>query len=133
MQPKIKENIWKNLILIILLVLVYFPINNFLINSSSTIESALAGDILLVASIIAVIACFGNFAFTYEKVASEKFSHRMLGHFTTSLLMLIIGISLIFISILITSMMGRFIIMDATLLLLYVACVSYDFWDLLRN
>lgn len=129
----LKENLWKNIIVIIPLILLYLPIRNYLENSNLVSDTGAAGSILVAASIIAVIACFGNFAFTYEKVNQNKASHRYLAHFTTGLLMLIIGISLIFTAILIEFIMGSFILMNITLLLLYVACIGYDFWDLLRD
>jgi len=84
----------------------------------------------LAVSIVAVIACFGNFAFTYEKVNIKKKDQRYLAHLTTGLLMLIIGISLIFSTILISTIMGPFILVNITFALLYLACVLYDFWDL---
>ncbi len=133
MKKIIKENLWKNILLIILLILLYFSIHNHLTSSNLVTDTSAASTILVATSIIAVIACFGNFAFTYEKVKRDKASHRYIAHLTTGLLMLIIGISLIFTAILIKFIMGSFIIVDATLLLLYIACVGYDFWDLLRE
>ena len=132
MQKIIKENLIKNLILIVLLIYLYFPIQNYLLNSNLVSDKASAGSIIVATSIIAVTACFGNFAFTYEKIDVKKASHRYLAHFTTGLLMLVIGISLIFTTILVSFVMGRFILVDVTFLLLYVACVGYDLWDLLR-
>ncbi len=132
MQKIIKENIIKNIILLILLALAYFPIQSYLVNSNLISDEASSGNILVATSIIAVIACFGNFAFTYERVNTKKNTHKYLAHFTTGLLMLIIGISLIFTDILISFIMGKFILIDMTLALLYIACVSYDFWDILR-
>jgi hypothetical protein len=132
MQKIIKENLAKNIILVILLALLYSPIQIYLLNSNLVNDLPLAGDILVAVSVIAVIACFGNFAFTYEKIHSRSVAQRLLAHFTTGLLMLIIGISLIFASVLVAMIMGQFIIFDIILLGLYVACVGYDFWDLLR-
>ncbi len=132
MQKIIKENIIKNIILLILLALAYFPIQSYLVNSNLISDEASSGNILVATSIIAVIACFGNFAFTYERVNTKKNTHKYLAHFTTGLLMLIIGISLSFTDILISFIMGKFILIDMTLAFLYIACVSYDFWDILR-
>ena len=132
MQLFIKENILKNLILIALLIVLYEPINTYLLNSNLVDDKASAGDILVAASIIAVIACFGAFAFTYEKTNAKKNYQRYMNHITTGLLMLIIGISLIFTTILTSFIMGSFIIFNVTAVLLYMAIVSYDFWDVLR-
>lgn len=133
MESIIKQNLLKNIILIILFIAVYFPVQSYLLNSNLVADTAAAGDILVAVSIIAVIACFGNFAFTYEKIKADNRIHLFFAHFTTGLLMLIIGISLIFTSILISIIMGYYILVDFLLLALYVACVGYDFWDLFRT
>ena len=131
MKNIIKENIIKHIILAVLLIALFFPIQSFLINNLSADKES-AGDIIVVMSIIAVTACFGNFAFTYEKINSKKKLHRYIAHITTGLLMLIIGISLIFSANLTIIIMGSFIISDLSFLLLYIACVFYDFWDLFK-
>jgi hypothetical protein len=132
MQKVIKENIIKNIILIVILIILYPLIQNFLLNSNLITDKGAAGDIIVVTSVIAVTACFGNFAFTYEKIKKQKSFQRFLAHFITGLFMLIIGISLIFTTILTTIIMDYFFLIDVTLLLLYLACISYDFWDLYR-
>jgi len=132
MKQFIKENILKNIILVLLIMILYYPISSYLINSSLVADKVSSGNILVAASIIAVIACFGNFAFTYEKVNIKKTYHKLLAHITTGILMLIIGISLMFTAILISFIMGHFILIDLTLISLYIACVGYDFWDILR-
>ncbi len=133
MEKIIKENLIKNVILVILLVFLYFSIQNYLVNSNLKTDKALAGNILVAVSIIAVTACFGNFAFTYEKINPKNVFERYLAHTTTGLLMLIIGISLIFADILFTFTMGHFVLVDVTFILLYIANIGYDFWDLLKN
>ena len=130
MHKYLKQNIIKNLILLFLLAILYFPINVFLSSSNLSTDTATAGDVVVVMSIIAVTACFGNFSFTYEKIKGG--SSMLLAHFTTAILMLIIGLSLIFTSILTSFLLGPFIILDALFALLYVAIVAYDFWDILR-
>lgn len=87
---------------------------------------------LTFSSLISVIACFGCFAFTYEKTNFANPLERILGHITTGLLLLIIGFSIMVSQVLISMIIGPFLILDILLLLLYVACVGYDFWDLLR-
>ncbi|MEA2036697.1 MAG: hypothetical protein U9O94_04265 [Nanoarchaeota archaeon] len=132
MNKIIKENITKNIILIIILILFYPLINTYLTNNNLVNDVSASGNILIATSIIAVIACFGNFAFTYEKINVKKTFDRYLAHLTTGLLMLIIGISLIFTNILIAIIMGNFILVNITLFLLYIACVGYDLLDVLR-
>ena len=132
MERILKENIIKNIILIVLLVLLISPINEFLLNNKLFEDVYLAGDVLVAMSIIAVIACFGNFAFSYEKINPKNVYQRYLAHITTGLLMFIIGVSLIFTSILISFIMGYFFLVDLILSLLYLSCMGYDFWDVMR-
>lgn len=132
MRMPLKEVLGKNVLLIILLSLLYSPIVRFLSSSAMASDKVAASAILTAVSMISVIACFGNFAFTYEKVRIRRALQRYLAHCTTGLLMLIIGITLIMTHALMRLIAGRFMIMDGTLLLLYLACVCYDVWDVLR-
>lgn len=129
MKKILFENYIKNFILLVLFVPIYFPIKNSLVLT----DPNYTGDLLIVASIIAVTACFGNFAFTYEKIKIKSRKSRMTAHVTTGLLMFIIGVSLMMVSVLTGVMTGGFLIMDLTLLALYVATILYDFWDLNRS
>ncbi|MFC1691849.1 hypothetical protein ACFL0W_06745, partial [Nanoarchaeota archaeon] len=119
-------------IIIILLIILYSFINNSMIENNLFENKEIAGNFLLAISIISVIACFGNFSFTYGAVQSKQVFERYLAHFVTAFLMLVIGISLIFTSRLIFILVGRFLVIDFTLILLFLACMGYDFWDLLR-
>lgn len=132
MKKIVKENIIKNIIVVIVLIFLFYSINNYLINSRLVSDKSASGNILIATSIIAVIACFGNFGFTYEKIDIKGCFSKYLGHLTTALLMLTIGVSLIFTSILISFIMGKFILVNISLALLYIACVGYDIWDVLR-
>ena len=128
----IRENIIKNIFVVTLLIVLYFPISDYLTNSNLFTDQSLAGNILIAISIIAVTACFGNFAYTYERINEKNIFERYLAHLTTGLLMLVIGASLIFVGILISFIMGHFILFDFLLIILYIACVGYDFWDISR-
>jgi hypothetical protein len=133
MDKVIKENITKNVLLIILLILSYFPIKQHLIGSSLLADKVVAGNLLLAVSIFIVIACFGNFAFTYEKINIRNNFERYFAHFLTGLLVFIIGINLILTSMLIYFILGRLFLIDLILFLLYLACVGYDFFDLFKT
>tara|TARA_Y100000310_G_scaffold211063_1_gene211790 strand:+ start:301 stop:702 length:402 start_codon:yes stop_codon:yes gene_type:complete len=130
MKQIIKENITKNLLIVLIIWILYTPIKSFLTNSIS--DKALAGDTLVAVSIFAVIACFGNFAFTYEGINPNNTFQRYLAHITTGLLMVVIGISLVFSSILTAIIIGEFIIIDLLVIIIYAASVGYDFWDVYR-
>ena len=85
MKKLIRENLFKNAILLIALALSYLPIKNFLFSTELITDKPLAGDLLVAISIIAVTACFGNF-----------------------------------------------VILNVSLIILYLASACYDFWDLAR-
>lgn len=104
----IKENLIKNMMIIFFLILLYPLIKDVLNSSKLSSDPASAGSLVVVTSVIAVTACFGNFAFTYEKIKVKSLFQRYLAHVTTGLFMLVIGISLIFTSILTSMMMGGY-------------------------
>jgi hypothetical protein len=133
MKKIILENIIKNIILGLVLIVSFYYIQISLNTNAIIKNDVIINNLLLVVSIMAVTACFGNFAFTYERVNCKNVWQRYLAHVTTVLLMLIIGISLELTAILTKLLIGeRLIILDITLLLLYLASILYDFWDLLR-
>ncbi len=125
------ENSIKNLIVLILLVLFYFPIRAFFLDLNNPDVSTLT-SILGAVGIISVIACFGNFAFTYGEINHKRLISRLIGHSCTGLLMLLIGLSLEMTATIVKLLIGDFLIFDLILVILYIACVLYDFWDLER-
>lgn len=126
------ENWVKNIILIMILIPSYLDIQKALVNSSIVADKASIGSLLVAVSILSVTACFGNFSFTYADVSNRTKSSRLLAHFTTGLLMLLIGLSLEMTSVLTKLLVGDFLIFDISLAILYIASVLYDFWDLRR-
>ena len=131
MKNALWENILKNVLIVVVLIFTYFHIQTTLGNMDFPDKSVL-GSLLVAVSILAVTACFGNFAFTYEKVEHQDSKSRYLAHATTGLLMVLIGLSLEMTSVIIRLLMGNFYIFDLSLLILYLASVMYDFWDLKR-
>jgi len=131
MEQLIKENIIKNLIVIMVLLSLYLPIHQFLTDSPLAQDKPAAGDILVAVSIIAVCACFGNFAFTYEKIKITPVQ-KYIAHITTAILMFLLGISLMCTAELIFIIMGYSILIHILIILLYTACVGYDFWDMYK-
>lgn len=132
MKNILQENFIKNIVVIVSLFFAYPFILTSLSNSPAAIDKAVTGNMLVAVGIIAVIACFGNFAFTYEKVEFKNFGSRLLAHFVTGLLMLVIGLSLEMTSVLSKLLVGNFVIFDTSLIILYFASILYDFWDLKR-
>lgn len=126
------ENVVKNLLIIGILIFLYPKIGEYFVTIGLTADKALAGDLLVAVSILAVIACFGTFAFTYETVNERNFFTRYLAHITTGLLIFVIGISLEMSAYLAEFLIGKFWILNLGWISLYVATVGYDFWDLQR-
>jgi hypothetical protein len=132
MKKIYRENFIKNILIFFILVLSFEKIHSFIYGSSIVTDKLSAGSLLVAVSILAVTACFGNFAFTYEKINSKDIFSRLLAHTTTGLLMLLIGLSLEMTSVLSTILIGNFQIFNVSLFILYLASVLYDFWDLKR-
>lgn len=132
MKNIFKENLVKNIVVVILLFLAYPAIQNSLSTSSITLDHGVIGSLLVAVSILAVTACFGNFAFTYEKIQHGNSKSRLLAHVTTGLLMLLIGLSLEMTSLLAGLLIENFYIFNFSLVILYLASVLYDFWDTKR-
>lgn len=124
------ENLIKNILLLIILIFSYGLIQTSLMGLN--LDRSVAGSFLASVSILIVTACFGNFAFTYEKVAIRNSSMRFLGHLTTGLLMLLIGLSLEMASVFSSILIGSFPVFNLSLVILYAAVILYDFWDLKR-
>lgn len=132
MKNVIVENIIKNILILLLLVPAYYHIQS-VFSPSAFLDKSVLGSVLVAVSILSVTACFGNFAFTYERVRQRETASRLLAHATTGLLMLLIGLSLEMTSVIVGLLIGKFLIFDASLVILYSASVLYDFWDLKRS
>ena len=131
MKKTFWENVIKNIIIIVILIFTQLDIQTTLGNLAN-IDKSILGSLLVAVSILSVTACFGNFAFTYEKTEHRNEKSRYLSHMTTGLLMLLIGLSLEMTSVIVTLLIGNFFIFDLSLIILYSASVLYDFWDLTR-
>ncbi len=133
MEAFLRDNILKNIVVLIISLFFFQQLHTFMTtNTALNSNVSITGNILIATSIIAVIACFGNFAFTYEKVSPHKKAQSLFAHFTTGLFMLIIAISLFITKELFIIMLGHFFVLDLFLILVYLSCVFYDFWDLFR-
>lgn len=133
MNKSNKENIIKNGIVGIFLILGYISIQTQVSLPNFPSDKGILGSLLVAVSILSVTACFGNFSFTYEKVDTKNNTARLLAHLTTGLLMLLIGLSLEMTSVIIRLLIGSFSIFDLCLFMLYFSSVLYDFWDLNRS
>lgn len=134
MKKILIENILKNIFVLVVLAFTFVYVDDFLHSVPNIVNDQITNQVLILfISIISAAACTGNFAFTYEKINSFSRFQRLLAHLTTGLLMLVIGVSFEMVSVLVKLMIGQqFIILDLSLLALYVASILYDFWDLSR-
>jgi hypothetical protein len=132
MHPALKENIAKNALVLVAIGIICSHPHNFIGCTAIEEDAAAAGSILTAVSLISVIACFGCFAFTYEKVRMKSAWQRLLAHFTTGVLLLAVGISLALVSTLAKIIAGPIFAIDLLIAITYIGCVCYDFWDLLR-
>lgn len=125
----IKENCVKNLIVLITTFLLYPNLSEVL----KVVSSDGVNDFLLMISIFLVTVCFANFAFTYEKTKIESIGSRMLAHSATFLFLLLTALLLeamvIVVGITYPLLSGVAIVFS---ILLYLAIILYDTWDLLR-
>lgn len=125
----IRENLTKNVILITCLVLLFFPIQGILLD----IDPSNIDSVLLFASLVFVAALFANFAFTYEFSDVENKYERLLGHATTFFVMLAIGLLLQVAVLVISIKVPKATFLFASIsIIIYLASVLYDFWDIFR-
>lgn len=125
----IKENLVKNVIIVVLVFLFYPSI----FSTVKMVNKEMIGNFLLVLSMLLVTVCFAAFAFSYEYTKIKQLGPRLLSHLATFIFMLLIALSLeilvINIGILYPSLEVLFLIYSV---LLYLGIALYDFWDLFR-
>src|SRR3989344_5292018 len=90
MSIYVKENITKNLIILMISVFMYPVLSDTL----SQIKFEQTNDFLLTISTLLVTVCFANFGFTYEKSRLKTFVERMLSHSATGIFMLLTALLL---------------------------------------
>lgn len=125
----IKENIIKNVFILIITALLYPLISR----SLAEIKFEQTNDFLLTISMLLVTVCFANFAFTYEKTKLQTKIGKLLAHCATGVFMLLIALLLesmvIAIGIVYQSLHTIILVFS---ILLYIGIILYDFWDLMR-
>jgi len=126
----IRENLIKNAILIALMIFLGIFIHSYIENGILNERLDIAGNILSAVSIISVLAGFACFGFQYEKVDLRNSTNRYFAHVLTGMMLFVIGTCLLVMWQLLILVMGHFLILDLVLLILYLACVGFDYWDL---
>ncbi|MEK9181180.1 MAG: hypothetical protein AAB871_03025 [Patescibacteria group bacterium] len=128
-QKIIKENIVKNLIIALALVLSYFPIKSFL-GSLQIVDYSMVG---VISSLLIMAFLFADYAFTYTSSNLGSKWERMLYHSITTIIMYGTG-ALLEISILAINLgiQKNFVFLGFIAFLFYISLVLYDFWDLNR-
>lgn len=126
----IKENLIKNLLVIICTVFGY----KFIVDSTGGgVDVSQSGNLFSMISMLLVVVCFANFAFTYEKSKMNSLYSRLLSHACTFVLLLLLSCLLVAliasVKVFMPSLHGLVIWFS---ILIYLAVVLYDFWDVLR-
>lgn len=130
LKQLLKENIYKN-ILIIIFALAMYPV---LKDSLDQISAAQTGNFLLVISMFLVTVCFANFEFTYAKSQLDNRLGKWLAISSTAIFMFLIALLLETIILIIKLIYPSFVGLFAGFsILLYTGIVLYDFWDLIRS
>lgn len=126
----IKENLIKNLLVIICTVFGY----KFIVDSTGGgVDVSQSGNLFSMISMLLVVVCFANFAFTYEKSKMNSLYSRLLSHACTFVLLFLLSCLLVAliasVKVFMPSLHGLVIWFS---ILIYLAVVLYDFWDVLR-
>lgn len=111
----------------------YFPMKSYLRTSTIPEDQTLAGNISLVLVFVALIVCIGIFLFNYKSIKTAQQSTRLIAYFITGLLLYVLAIALMIISTLWGVLIGNIFLFNGLLTLLFLGCMSYDYWNLLRK
>ncbi len=84
--------------------------------------------LLLFVGLIVIAPITSNFIYSYNSATSKKALYW--GHVTTFFSMLVIGILFVILDVLLVYMIGNVIVFRASLLLFWIAVVTFDFADL---
>jgi hypothetical protein len=121
-----RENVVKNLIIIIILSFAFQPIKLFM----QTIPSSSYRNLLTACSILNLAAMFGLFSFSYEHVNPFNAVERILSHVTTGMLFVPLGFMFIVIqnslSLQLSGLPSFFII---AIWFVYMSLIIWDFWN----
>lgn len=130
MKTLIKENIIKNILVVLFSFLVLF----FTAKPIYEIQAAQINDFLLIISILLVTVCFANFAFSYEKSKLKSVKERFFSHLTTFVFLLLL--LLLLLENLVIAVGAVYPTLKEMLFflsfLLYFGNVLFDFWDIER-
>lgn len=125
----IKENLAKNILILIIAAFLYPVISS----SLTQIKFEHTNDFLLIISMFLVTVCFASFAFTYEKAKLQTRSGKLLAHFVTGVFMLLTVLLLESITIAVKVVYPSLhTLIFGFSILLYFGIILYDFWDLMR-
>ena len=123
------ENAIKNLIVIICLIIFYFPLNDFLFK----LPLSSYDSITLVSTLLIMSFLFADYAFTYTASNLGNSFERYLDHAITAIIIFgtgtLLEISLVSLNL---RLQTEFKLLELPAFLFYISLVLYDFWDLNR-
>lgn len=130
MNRFIFEVLAKNFVVLLIIVMTLPLSIEFARQVKLSSDSNAVGTTLLATSIMTVTACFGIFSFSYSRTPVQSRRWRLLGHLATSLMLLVLGWSLLISALVFQIIVGDSLIITCSWVALYIGSVLYDVWDL---
>ena len=131
MNRLLLENVLKNLVVFILLLVVYGPVKSEILSFST--DAIGYQTIITLAALLIMAFLFATYSFTFRDSELESPLQRLFDYFNTGITIfgcgLLLEISYITINI---QLHSTFTFIGFLMLLFYITLVLYDFWDLRR-
>ena len=120
-----KTLIIKNILIHLLLI----PFYIFTLREVSFMPAGRLDTLLLFVGLIVIAPITSNFIYNYKNAETRKAI--MWGHITTFISMLVVGMLFIILDILLINMIGNVFVFRLSLILFWLAVVTFDFADFL--
>lgn len=129
MKKILLENTIKNTLILILLLILYKPMQDLFTN----IGSEHYGNLLVTTSLLIMAVLFADYAFTYAHTKMKSPIDRYFSHSITFIIMLCTGLMLESVMILINLETGVNVwIITFVSAAFFLSLIMYDYWDILR-
>ncbi|MEK7583216.1 MAG: ion transporter [Patescibacteria group bacterium] len=125
----IQENVVKNIVLVVGIILIDHPLSKFL----HQVDSGALGDVMFATSILALAAMFGFFSLSYRDFDPTRVSQRILIHLTTSFLLFPVGVMFLIVqTVLSIQIESSPTIIVFGIWFVYTAVVLWDFANVMK-
>lgn len=122
-----KYLIWKNVLIHLLLLTFYM----FAFQEIAAISKEKLDTLLLFVGLIVIAPITSNFIYSYKNALDTASMHW--GHVTTFFSMLVVGLLFVTLDILLLLMLGNVFVFRVSILLFWIAVVSFDIADYLTH